>query len=561
MQRRRPHATAATTAGPASRGSERGINNKRPRRRGRGAGVAVLFSASLLAGGVCTFLTIAGPGRSDADAGAVASGRAPPAPEAADRVNVFPPRYPAVTADANPARLPPGVLSMCAGALWHTLRTTTVVLPEDQTFVHTGDIDDLWLRDSAGQVHPLLLPWTGGGALVAQDERLARVVSGLIRRCAFYVRHDPYANAFRIDTSYVFNAEQRAMGRHDYISTWNYELDSGCYFLRMVYFYYKALPDAPVLRDPSVREAVEMLVDLWTAEQRHEDDVHPTGDLFDCQNCKGPYRYPSLSRGGKGAPTQFTGMTWTGFRPSDDECEFHYLVPANMFAVVALGYAAEMADTLWTESEGLAGRAARLAHEIDAGIQAHGVVDHDKYGRIYAYEVDGLGNSVLMDDANVPSLLSAPYLGYKYDEEVYENTRRFIFSRDNPTYQKGHNHITGEIEGYGSPHMTGAIQRNIWPMAMAVRGLTSDDREEKIRIINQLHKASAGTSWMHESFDVSRPKTFTRAWFCWADALFAELVLSVSGECLGAETYSVMEWRDPVLPEGGPFAGTQEQKL
>ena len=474
--------------------------------------------------------------------------------------NIFPPHYPVVSVEATTTALGEDILEMCANTLWHTLRTTTIVLPKDETFVHTGDIDDQWGRDSAGQVHPLLLPWFPGGALVAQDARLARVVSGLIRRSAFYIRHDPYANAFRIDTSYVFNEEQRRMGRHDYISTWNYELDSGCYFIRMLYFYWKALPDAPILLEKLVYEAVSIIIDTMIAEQHHEDNVYPKGDLFDCQNCKGPYRYRGLQRDGKGRPTKYTGMTWTGFRPSDDECLYGYLVPANMFAVVALGYAAELAQALWAKygGYGLASKAMKLADEIDDGIRKYGVVEHETFGKMYAYEVDGLGNSLLMDDANVPSLLSAPYLGYKYDNDAYANTKRFIFSKSNPTYQSGTNPITGQIDGYGSQHMRSAIWQNIWPMSMAMRGLTSDVVEEKLQIIEQLHKASAGTSWMHESFDVNNPKKFTRPWFCWADALFAELVMSVTDQCPGAkEKYTVRWWKDPELPEGGMYAGDQ----
>ena len=474
--------------------------------------------------------------------------------------NVFPPPFPVVSTQSTTTSLSKYVLDMCANTLWHTLKTTTIVLPNDESFIHTGDIDDLWLRDSAGQVHPLLLPWFPGGALVAQDTRLARVVSGLIRRSAFYIRHDPYANAFRIDTSYIFNEEQKRMGRHDYISTWNYELDSGCYYIRMLYFYWKALPDAPILREKSVFEAVSIMVDLWIAEQDHENDVYPQGELFDCQNCKGPFRYPGLQRGGKGRPTKRTGMTWAGFRPSDDECQFNYLVPANMFAVVALGYATELAQSLWAEYGGnaLAAKAAKLASEIDQGIKEYGIVEHEMHGRIYAYEVDGLGNSLLMDDANIPSLLSAPYIGYKYDEEVYGNTKRFIYSTNNPTYQSGTNALTGEIDGYGSPHMKTAIWKNIWPMSMAMRGLVSNDIDEKVKIINQLHKASAGTGWMHESFDVNNPKKFTRPWFCWSDALFAELVMSVSDQCPGDAQYKIRWWRDPQLPDGGKYAGRQQ---
>jgi len=190
-----------------------------------------------------------------------------------------------------------------------------------------------------------------------------------------------------------------------------------------------------------------------------------------------------------------------------------------MFAHTVLGYIAEMADQLW-RNHVLVTKAQRLAADIQQGLQDHAIVQHPEFGEIYAYEVDGLGNTLLMDDANVPSLLSIPYLGYDYDPLVYANTRRFIFSPSNPTYHKGTNTMTGTIEGYGSPHMNAAIRNNIWPMALAVQGLTSDSVEEKVHLVETLVKASAGTLWMHESIDVNNPSKFTRSWFCWSDSLF-----------------------------------------
>jgi len=436
----------------------------------------------------------------------------------------FPPPFPKITRNDN-ISLSPEALDMCTRALWHTLETTTIVLPDGDTFIHTGDIDDLWLRDSAAQIHPLLIPiLSEHKALIAVDPKLDRIVSGLIRRTAMYIRHDPWANAFRIDDTYKFSLAQKRLGRHHLISTWNYELDSACYWMRMLYFYWKESPNAEtndsVLRLQRVHEAVQIMVDLWIAEQRHEDDVYPTGPFFDCVNCNKPYRYMELQRDGKGAPTNSSaGLTWTAFRPSDDECVYNYLVPANMFAVVVLEYIVEMATVLWKNGK-LANKAQTLANDIQRGIQEHAIVKGPHGTLIYAYEVDGLGNALLMDDANVPSLLSIPYLGYKYDEEIYANTRRFILSPDNPTYRKGTNVFTGIIEGYGSPHMKARIRDNIWPMAMAVQGLTSDDQEEKIRMVETLVKASAGTGWMHESFSVRNPNKFTRPWFCWADSLF-----------------------------------------
>lgn len=380
-------------------------------------------------------------------------------------------------------QLSPDALKMCTNALWHTLETTTIVLPDKETFIHTGDIDDLWLRDSAAQIHPLLVPLFGPNrnhSLIQLDPKLDRIVSGLIRRTSTYIRHDPYANAFRIDDSYVFSEAQKKMGRHDLISTWNYELDSFCFWIRMVYFYWKQSPNGnrpnSVVRLQKVQDAAMIMVDVWRAEQKHElegDASIPKGPLLDCKNCGKPYRYPGLPRNGKGSPTNASsGLTWTGFRPSDDECQYGYLVPANMFAVVALDYVEELAKGIWKNTE-LASKATTLKKEIQQGIEDHAIVNHPKHGKMYAYEVDGLGNSLLMDDANIPSLLSIPYLGYKYfDPEIYANTKKFIFSEDNPYYQHGDNPLTGPVEGYGSPHMEKAIRRNIWPMSLAMRGLT-----------------------------------------------------------------------------------------
>lgn len=169
------------------------------------------------------------------------------------------------------------------------------------------------LQDSAAQIHTLLIPAFNGTSLIQQDPKLDRIVSGLIKRSAMYIRHDPYANAFRIDDTYKFSLQQKLMGRHDLISTWNYELDSACYFMRLLYFYWKQSLSPQVLKLESVQEAVEIMVDLWIAEQKHELDEYPRGPLFDCLNCNKPYRYPGMARDGKGTPTNASsGLIWTG---------------------------------------------------------------------------------------------------------------------------------------------------------------------------------------------------------------------------------------------------------
>jgi hypothetical protein len=281
-------------------------------------------------------------------------------------------------------------LEMCTRSFWHTVASTTVVLPNEETFVFTGDIEFMWLRDSAAQVHPLLLPIFPSNnhhhhhhhhhhaieleqqqpqqhnlpdtnhrvAMIALDPKLDRIVRGLILRTAMYICHDPYANSFHIDNTHVFTDFEKNIGRHDLIATWNYEIDSACYYFRMLYYYYREssyggiqsimpttndlhhvqqLPRHSVLLQPRVKEAVEIMIDLWIAERRHEDDVFPVGPLFDCVNCNKPYRYNELMRDGKGSPTNSSsGLLWTAHRPSDDACMYHYLIPANMFALLHL---------------------------------------------------------------------------------------------------------------------------------------------------------------------------------------------------------------------------------
>ncbi|KAL7539516.1 hypothetical protein ACHAXR_009358 [Thalassiosira sp. AJA248-18] len=440
-------------------------------------------------------------------------------------------------------------ISQCHKALWHTLETTTFVLPNNESFVITGDIKDLWLRDSAAQIHPLLLPNVyEGKSLVQMDANLERIVSGLILKSARLIRYDPWANAFSLHNDTKFNKfEKEKLGRHGYIATWNYELDSACYFMRMIYFFWTSFPSHPILRMKEVKNAVMIMIDLWIAEQRHEEDAVPTGELFDCEHCGKPYRYnpKELKRDGKGTETApSVGLTWSGFRPSDDACVYGYLIPANMFAVVVLGYMEELAEMVWID-EPMMKKARQLKEEIDNGIKTHGIVNHTNHGRIYAYEVDGLGHSLLTDDANVPSLLSIPYLGYEYDEEIFANTKRFILSKDNPlTFHTGHSNGF-EYSGIGSVH-TNKIPSNIWPMAMIMEALISNNSTEKVIQVDKLLAASSGTGWMHESFNPNNPKKFSRQWFCWPDSLFAELVMSLTEECPKPEhgRYGVREWND-----------------
>ena len=233
------------------------------------------------------------------------------------------------------------------------------------------------------------------------------------------------------------------------------------------------------------------------------------------------WEYETLTHNGMGNPVSYTGMTWSGFRPSDDACKYGYLVPSNMFAVVILRYMEEIAINVLKDN-GLANKALGLADEINEGKKHYGIIKHPQYGEIYAYEVDGNGNYVLMDDANVPSLLSMPYLGYcDYNDSIYLNTRKFILSRDNPFYYEGK-----AAKGIGSPHTP---NNYIWHIALAIQGMTTMDKVEQEDIFNLLTSTHAGTYLMHEGFDVDNPSNFSRPWFSWANSMFAEFLLSING--------------------------------
>ncbi len=397
----------------------------------------------------------------------------------------------------------PELAQLFASCYLNALETTTELLSDGSTFVFTGDIPALWLRDSTAQVAPYV-------SQAAHDADVRRLVRGLIKRHAFYLQRDPYANAFHRqpgDPGHPGDVPQPG----PWVWERKFELDSLCYPLKLCQAYWDATHERATF-DAEVHEMLRTIVRVLRTEQEHERSSAYT---FERPEPWAPY--DTLSHGGRGSPTSWTGMVWSGFRPSDDACTFGYLIPANMFAVVTLGYAARLARDLFDDSA-LADEAAALQAEIDRGIQRYGIVEHPHYGRIYAYETDGFGNHTLLDDANIPSLLSMPYLGYRSTaDDVYRNTRRFVLSARNPYYVEGR-----VARGIGSPHTPSGY---VWPLALAMQGLTAEGEAERTDVLRMLVASAAGTGLMHESFHPDDPQQFTRPWFAWANSLFAELVL------------------------------------
>lgn len=382
----------------------------------------------------------------------------------------------------------------------NTLETTTELCEDGTSFVFTGDIPAMWLRDSTAQVMHYV-------PLCRQFPELKKVIEGLIQRQMKCIAMDGYANAF--------NKEPNGMGHSSDLTEQNpwvwerkYEIDSLCNSVQLLYHYWKASGETGVFTE-SVRAVLQQIIKLWTVEQNHDASSYS----FERMDC-----VPSdtLPHGGKGNPTAFTGMTWSGFRPSDDACQYGYLIPANMFAVVALGYIEEIAREIFGDEQ-LFHQAKNLKEQIEQGIHQYGIVNHPVFGKIYAYETDGLGNYNLMDDANVPSLLAIPYFGYRDSEDqIYKNTRAFILSEENPYFYKGK-----FARGIGSPHTPKGY---IWPISLIIQALTSTVPEEQKRLLAMLLATDAGTGFMHESFDPDNPEAYTREWFAWANSLFGKLL-------------------------------------
>ena len=383
----------------------------------------------------------------------------------------------------------------------------TIKFHEDGTvFIITGDIPAMWLRDSVCQIRPYLL-------FARNNKDISNMIKGLIRKHYKLIKIDPYANAF--------NESANGMGHQEDITemqpeVWErkYELDSLCFTIQLVYLYWKITGDSSHI-DKEFIEVINIILDLWELEQNHEDN---SKYRFNRLNSRARN---NLERNGLGTKTKHTGMTWSGFRPSDDACAYGYLVPSNMFAVSVLRYLAEVSMEV-LKDKALEKRTLKLKEEIENGIETYGIVHNEKYGDMYAYEVDGFGNSFLVDDANVPSLLSIPLIGYKDNKDAkYINTRNYILSNDNRYYYEGK-----YAKGIGSPHTP---EGYIWHIALAIEALTSDSKEEKLEKIMMMKNTDGDTYFMHESFDPNDPTIFTREWFSWANSMYCELVMDYCG--------------------------------
>ncbi len=399
----------------------------------------------------------------------------------------------------------PGNLGAMAGASLRRGLRCFVPREDGLTYVETGDIPAMWLRDSSFQVVPYL-------HFLPEDGHLAALLVGVARMQARCIREDPYANAFNAEPT---GRRGFALDRSDRMSPWvferKFELDSLCAPIRFwTALLAKTGDQGQSLVEGELVPAMDAILDVFEQEQDHEHSPYFFRRPFVGSR-------DTLGHGGRGAPVAQTGMVWSGFRPSDDACTYGYLIPAEAFATVSLEEMAVLYEGVGRSDQ--AGRARRLGGEVREGIERFGLVDTPGYGRIYAYETDGQGHAFMADDANLPSLLSLPYLGFCPPEDpAYVRTRRFILSPDNPHYVSG-----SVLSGVGSSHTPSAY---VWPLALLMQAMTSEDPSEVRGIAAQVASSDAKTLHVHESVYGSDPGRFTRPWFAWGDALLCELVLT-----------------------------------
>jgi meiotically up-regulated gene 157 (Mug157) protein len=372
------------------------------------------------------------------------------------------------------------------------------------TFVYTGDIHAMWLRDSGAQVWPYV-------QFANKDKDLKQMIAGVLNRQFKCINIDPYANAFNMGpTGSEWDKDETDMKPE--LHERKYEIDSLCYPLRLAYQYWKMTGDTSVFGEEWI-SAVTKILRTFKEQQRKEN--------------RGPYKFmritdralDTVTNDGWGNPVKPVGLIASVFRPSDDATTFQFLIPSNFFAVSVLNKAAEILREVNNRSD-LADQCTSLANEVNTALQKYAVYNHPKYGKIYAFEVDGFGNQLLMDDANVPSLLAMPYLGsIDINDAIYQNTRRFVWSEDNPYFFKGK-----AAEGIGGPHIGYDM---IWPMSIMMKAFTSTDDQEIKWCVETLLKTDGGKGFMHESFNKDDANHFTRSWFAWANTLFGELIIKL----------------------------------
>jgi meiotically up-regulated gene 157 (Mug157) protein len=389
---------------------------------------------------------------------------------------------------------------------WHGKSNKT---GEELTFIITGDIDAMWIRDSANQMQSYL-------PLLKQSDKLNSIASlyrGVINLQSKYLHASPFCNAFLPpwDTGLPMRMGHIAMDNimpsadPKYVWECKYELDSIASFLQVSYEYYNATGDADFFGKygwvKAVNTTLNAAMSMMTPTYGDDGSVLASPYSYTRQTSRAT---ETLSNDGAGNPvSNTTGLVRSAFRPSDDATIHQFFIPANMMFSRYLNSTAPIMAKL--NQTDLANRMSTLATNLRKGIQDHGTVMHNNFGKIYAYEVDGFGSSTIMDDANIPSLLAAPFLGFTtLDDPVYQNTRKLVLSKSNPYYMRGPN-----ISAVGGPHVGPGMA---WPMASIVQILTTEDEKEITRTLKEIISTTGGLGLIHEGVNSFDPNKWTRQW-------------------------------------------------
>jgi uncharacterized protein len=390
----------------------------------------------------------------------------------------------------------PALVDLYFSAYDSVYKSDIIAEPDGTTYISTGDIKAEWLRDSSAVARAYI-------GQAKSDPAVRNTLRGVIARQAKYILIDPYANAFSANYGVV---EQK------------FEADSLLYPVWLTYSYWRATGDLSIFTSTEAK-AFDQILRVLRIEQHHTQQSH--------------YTNPNLPNHGHGSPVAFTGMIWSGFRPSDDATTYGYLIPTNMLAVVVLRAMTLLEQRAWGNSS-QAANAWGLSVQVQRGIEQHGLIDRGAAGKVYAYEVDGFGHVNMMDDANVPSLLSIPYFTYlNVDDPNYQSTRRFVLSNGNPYYFMGK-----YARGIGSPHTP---KDYVWPLALVMQAFTSTSPAETAQVLEYIANSLVSDRRLHESFDVNDPNKFTRADFAWPNALYTELITALTPRAVVPQTPQPIE--------------------
>ena len=391
----------------------------------------------------------------------------------------------------------------------NTLDTTVdfeMIDGKPDTFVITGDIDAMWLRDSSAQVWPYL-------PLMKEDKNLQQLIKGVVNCQVKCILKDPYANAFYKDENKISEWKDDKTTMKPGVHERKWEIDSLCYPIRLAYGYWKETGDTSLF-DEDWKQAMQLVIKTFKEQQRLND--------------KGPYKFQrettnptdSVPLGGYGYPSKKIGLIHSMFRPSDDATVFPFNIPGNIFAVQSLYCIDEIFVKINFNAEE---NIKAFATTIEKAYKKYALFKHPVYGQIMPFEINGLDSFNIMDDSNVPSLLSLGYLDETWmNIPLYQSTRKFALSSDNPFFFKGI-----AAEGIGGPHVG---MDYIWPMSITMQGLTSRDDKEIKMCLDMLQQTHAGAGFMHEAFHKDDAGKFTRKWFAWANTLFGEFVWKVFRE-------------------------------